>query len=60
MARCYADLRIDVRVYFDDDGENDIRDQAVDALKDRISLPDDDEECETSNIELLEVGSRAD
>lgn len=55
MARYYADVRIDVRVYFDDDGEFDVRDQAIDAVKDRMSLPDDDGECETCGIEVLRV-----
>lgn len=53
--RCYADLRVDVRVYFDDDGEFDLKDQAIEALDAQMSLPDDEGECEVGGIEVLRV-----
>lgn len=51
--RYFADVRVDIRVYFDDDGELDLRDQAVEALELAASLPDDEGECETGGIEVI-------
>lgn len=51
----FADCRIDVRVYFEDNGEDYLRDQAIDALEDRSLLPDDPGDCEFNGAEVLRV-----
>lgn len=49
----YADCRINVRVYFTDNGTDDLRDQAVEALEDRSLIPDDPGDCDNSGIEVI-------
>lgn len=51
--RYFADVRVDFRVYFDDDGGNDVSDQAIDALLLAVDLPNRDGECETFGISVI-------
>lgn len=58
--RYYADLRVDVRVYFTDNGEDDLNDQAVEALDAAMIVPDEEGVCEGGGIEVICVhGSEA-
>lgn len=36
MATKYADIRIELTVKFEDDGENDLKDQAIEAVLDKL------------------------
>ncbi len=51
----YADCRIDVRVYFVDNGTDDLRDQAIEALEYRSLIPDDPGDCENNGVQVLLV-----
>ena len=52
---CYADIRANYRIYFDDNGEDDLATQAIEAATDYELWPDEAGECETNGIEVLRV-----
>lgn len=42
MSKYFADVNVQLRVYFEDDGENDITDQAMELAEHAFTLTDDD------------------
>ena len=51
----FADCRIDVRVYFEDNGQDALPDQVIEALEDRSLIPDDPGDCEFNGAQVLLV-----
>lgn len=51
----YADVRINVRVYFTDNGEDELADQAYEVVEDSGLIPDDPGFTEFNGAEVLRV-----
>jgi len=48
--KCFADLKISVRVYFEDDGETDLKTQAVEAWDKRLMTDYEDDGIEVIGV----------